>query len=162
MRLTKWLIGLLIFSMFILTGCSAEFLIHPPGIEVETLKGEKIPYKIKGIKWGLNSEISKESITELLAEKKLEDFIQLRSGEEIQIGLPQIPKMEIQLLEFDLLPNSQGGYSINPTQEATLVRTDNEKGRIKVISKERKLKVFRLIAFWGDQIGEYTFIVRIE
>ena len=70
--------------------------------------------------------------------------------------------MEIQLLEFDLLPNSQGGYSINPTQEATLVRTDNEKGRIKVISKERKLKVFRLIAFWGDQIGEYTFIVRIE
>ena len=46
MRLTKWLIGLLIFSVFILTGCSAEFLIHPPDIKIETLKGEKIPYKI--------------------------------------------------------------------------------------------------------------------
>ena len=162
MRPINWLVSLLICSVLILTGCSGEFLIRPPDIEIETLKGEKIPYKTKGIKWGINSETSKDSIKEFLAEKQLKDFIQLRSGEDIQIGLPQTPKMEIQLLEFDLLQDLQGGYSIVPSQEATFTRKDNENGRIEIRSKEPKVKVLRLMAFWGEQVGEYTFIVRIE
>ena len=70
--------------------------------------------------------------------------------------------MEIQLLEFDLLQDLQGGYSIVPSQEATFTRKDNENGRIEIWSKEPKVKVLRLMAFWGEQVGEYTFIVRIE